>query len=279
MLDFIEIANDKKFSWKWNIYLNEKLNYTNLDINVNEDNKIIVKPSNELLLNSYLYKDETRKGYIRCDIMLKKIDHNEISFYKSFHDFVSFIIKCFYEKFDKSLNKSVLNFINPLDDNKIITYIAKYMPTDIFLTNFINIDTLEKEIISKLPLNMYIYPKFMFKNIHIINKCIYIDIIITKCFIHKTIKNNQNLVKSFNDNKQKGIMKLPRELIINIMYILFENGDGLEKLIFTSRYFFYLFINNYEILHEKWSISSNINKNKFNNTEWKYQKIKSILNF
>lgn len=279
MLDFIEIANDKKFSWKWNIYLNEKLNYTNLDINVNEDNKIIVKPSNELLLNSYIYKDETRKGYIRCNIMLKKIDHNEISFYKSFHDFVSFIFKCFYEKFDKSLNKSVLNFINPLDDNKIITYIAKYMPTDIFLTNFINIDTLEKEIISNLPLNMYIYPELMFKNIHIINKCIYIDIIITKCFIHKTIKNNHNKVKSFNDNKQKGIMKLPRELIVNIMYIIFENGDGLEKLIFTSRYFFYLFINNYENLHEKWSISSNINKNKFNNTEWKYQKIKSILKF
>lgn len=276
MLDFIEIVNEKKFAWKWNIHLNKKLNYPNLDIDINKDDNIIVTPSNELLLNSYLYEDKSRKGYVSCDIRFKKIDHNEIGFYNSFYDFISFIIKSFYDKFDKSLNKSILKFINPLDDNKIKTYIAKYKNNNQVLTNFININTLEKEIISSIPLNVYMYPNLMFKNIHIINKCIYIDIIITTCFIHKSIKNN---VKTFKEEKEKGIMKLPKELIINIMRILFENGDDLEKLIFTSKYFFYLFINNYKILHEKWIISSNSNKNRFNNMEWKYQKIKSILNY
>lgn len=279
MLDFIEMVNEKKFAWKWDIYLNKTnkiLSYPNLNIDINKDNHIIVTPSNELLLKSYLYEDKVRKGYLCCDIMFKKIDYNEICFYNSFYDFISFIIKSFYDKFDKCLNKNVLKFINPLDDNKIKTYIAKYKITNKILTNFININTLEKEIICNLPLILYIYPKLMFKNIHIINKCIYIDIIITTCFIYPTIKNN---VKTIKEKEEKGIMKLPKELLINIMEILFENDDNLENLIFTSKYFFYLFINNYKILHEKWIISSNINKNRFNNIEWKYQKIKSILNY
>lgn len=278
MLDFIEIVNEKKFAWKWNIHLNKnnkKLNYPNLYIDINKDDNIIVTPSNELLLNSYLYEDKTRKGYLSCDIIFKKIDRNEIGFYNSIYDFISFIIKSFYDKFDNSLNKSVLKFINPLDDNKIKTYIAKYKNTNQVLTNFININTLEKEIISNIPLNFYMCPKLMFKNIHIINKCIYIDIVITTCFIHKSIKSS---VRIFKEEKE-GIMKLPKELIINIMNILFKNDDDLENLIFTSKYFFYLFINNYSILHEKWTISSNQNKKKFNNIEWKHQKIKSILNY
>lgn len=275
MLDFIEVENNKKFFWKWDIILNEKIEYQGININVDNKNNIIIKPEDELLLESYIYNDDTRSGYTCCDIV-KKIDYNEISFFKSINEFILFIISCFYEKFDKSLNKSVLNFIHPLNNNKIKTYMAKCKYTNLFLTKFVNINTLEKSSISKVPLSIYIYPELVFKSVYIINKCIYLDIIIKSSLIYKPIKSKS--IHLYNKQEiKKGIMKLPKELIINIMNILSKNDD-LDNLIFTSKYFFYMFISNYNILHEKWQLTS-FNDNKFNTPEWKHQKIKAILNY
>lgn len=273
-INFIEIIKDRKFVWEWKICLNKKIEYDNdIKIDVNDKKQLIITPSDELLLEACIFYDKIRKGYICCDILAKNMDSNEIKFYKKVNEFISFIMKRFYDKYDKSLNKSILKIINPLDNNKIKTYIAKYKNTEHILTNFVNINTLEKEIIKELPLCIYIYPKLMFKSINIINKCIYIDIIITDAFIYKTKISRQ--IKFFN-NENKGIMKLPNEIIINIMKILFKNDYDLKYLIFSCKKFFLLFINNYHFLHERWIFSD---KSKFNTAEWKYQKIKSILNY
>jgi hypothetical protein len=277
MFDFVEIKNNKKFSWKWDIKLNEKIEYPYIEINVDNKENIIINPSNELLLQSQIYHDNIRKGYICCDIILKEIDSNEINFYKNIYEFISFIIKSFYDKFNKSLNKNILKFINPLNNNKIKTYMAKRKDTNQILTNLVNINTLEKYVLPETPLDIYIFPKLIFKSICIINKCIYIDIVVKSAFIHRTIMPKE--IEIINKNKEKGIVKLPNEVIINIMKILIENGDSLENLIFTSKYFFYIFIKNYEYLHERWTISNFSNKNVYHTLEWKHQKIKSILNY
>lgn len=278
MIDFIETEKHKKFSWKWNIYLKKKLTYNDLYINFNEKNNIVIKSYNELLLKSHFYENETRKGYTCCDIIFNKIDNNEIGFYNDLNNFINFIIESFYKTFNKSLNKDVLKFINPLHEDRLNTYIAQNKNINKVFTNLININTLNKESLPLMFSDIYIYPELLIKNIYLSNKNIYIDIIITTCYIHKPIiKDLKIYVKHNHGYNNKSIMKLPSELIVKIMKIISENEDDLENFVMSSRYYFYLFINNYNYLHEKWEITSNTNR--FNTVEWKYQKIKSILKY
>jgi hypothetical protein len=172
-----------------------------------------------------------------------------------------------------------LTYIPPIDNNRLRLYIVNLKNPNLE-TNFLNINTQKKEKINDLLSskgNIYICPKIKFKSIHILNKCIYINILLKEGMIYKPIcnlLNQESIIIIYEKNK---ITKLPVEIIIKIILNLVdeEEEEDIDNFILSCKYFFKIYMNNYNILHNRWIYS----EMKIYSKEWKHQKIKSILNF
>lgn len=207
-IDFINVCKEKKHFWEWKIEIKNRNN------NIKKgDNIITINPEEELLLDSHIYNDSIKKGHICCDIIFKNVDIKECYFYNNFNNIINFIFNNFCEKFEKGLNMKVLNFINPINDNKIKSYLAKNSKN--IFTKFVNIDNLKTDYLTEdeLPINIYIYPKLTFRSIRIFKKNVYIDIILKECFIYK--KHKYKFKKTFYQHNN--ITNLPIEIILKIL--------------------------------------------------------------
>lgn len=280
-INFIEKVKKEKFRWSWKIKSNNKsFFYKDSNIFVDEKNYLNIIPCNELLSKLYVYPSKIKEKLINVDLILRNIDHNEYCFFECIKEIVQIIVDNFYMKHKNKLNKNTLTYIPPIDNERLRLYIIN-PKTPNLETNFLNIVTQKKEenindLLSSKG-NIYICPKIKFKSIHILNKCIYINILLKEGMIYKPICNslNQESIKRI-DEKNK-ITKLPVEIIIKIILNLVdeEEESDIDNFILSCKYFFKIYMNNYNILHNRWIYS----EMKFYSKEWKHQKIKSILNF
>lgn len=280
-INFIEKVKKDKFRWSWKIKSNNKsFFYKDSNIFVDEKNYLNIIPCNELLSKLYVYPSKIKEKLINVDLILRNIDHNEYCFFECIKEIVKIIVDSFYIKHKNKLNKNALTYIPPIDNERLRLYIVNPKNRELE-TKFLNINTQKKyeninDLLSSKG-NIYISPKIKFKSIHILNKCIYINILLKEGMIYKPICNSlhQECIKRI-DEKNK-IMKLPVEIIIKVVLILVEEDkeEDIDNFILSCKYFFKIYMNNYNILHERWNYS----KVCFYSKEWKYQKIKSILNF
>ena len=271
-INFIEKEINKKFIWKWNIEINDNIlcKYKYLNINKTEKNECIIESSRILLLYSNVYFSESRKGYVNCDILVGNVDEDEKRFFNSLNNFIMFVVNNFKEKYRKNINKNI-KFINPLEKNKINTYLAITKNNHI-LTDIVNIKNDINKI--KIPSKINIFPKFLIKYLKVENNNIYVDIILNGCYIYTPdykIKKNE----IFNNYDECKIFELPNEIIAEIMLLICENKHDLNNLIFTCKTFFKIFMNNYYTLFEDWVVTSNY----FRHDKWTYCKFKCILDF
>lgn len=274
-IEFFEVSKKDKYSWSWKI--RSKSGYfrcNSFNINVDNIGNLTIKPNSEILLHSNIYFNYKRKGYINCDIKTNNIDYTEIVFFKELNKLLEKIICSFFDRYRKNLNKDILKVVYPLENNTLTTYLAK-TDKNILLTEFTYMNSCKKENnisnIIHVP-NIYLYPELIIKSINLVKKTLYIDIVIIKSIVYKSM-----FTKWYdeNNNKQIHIMKCPTEIILKILKYVLNYQNDIEAFAFSCKRFFSIFINNYNLLHERWEYSSIIDKNPFS-IEWKHQRLKCI---